>query len=409
MLVSSSTPNLRTQSLGQPAQSLTSPEAALAALRGIPTRSNYSSKVDDHVAMLNRISSQMKILPADQQQAIKAAISRHYEDYPYLGSQVTAKLSTNQKEAVLGHTRVIQFKQSEFAASAYASVNLQISLSEDPTPLTTFRSFDSKPPSSGSSQPVPRQFRPRPTESLSPKEAYLHGIRNASMLGDHELQPLANIIGVPIVVIRPNEFGQNCVEVIAYPEQGVHDIDEAVFVQNLGNAHFKAFTPRDVPVDLKGGDIVSGSAIEAGGSGNNCLLLSLEKSGAAFGGLNFQEIRNRIADFQQVFYDTEVYIPDRGSHTASKAFKSFAEIPSGFTGHVTVTSSEDEYSQGYYRNNGPVGDWTLRTLEGLYTVRYDDEHTVSSVIQNRRNVNGIMEACPDAEVDRSTLQGVLFH
>jgi hypothetical protein len=329
--------------------------------------------------MLNRISSEIRSLPTDQKEKIQAAISRHYEDYPYLGSQVTAKLTPSQKEAVLGSVKVIEFKQSEFAASAYATRQLEITPVEKSLDSRQSRSNDptARPSKHRASQPLtqpavsPVYSRTRATETLSPKEAYLHGIRTTAMLGDPELQPLANLIQRPIVVVR-EEHGNN-VEKIVFPATGGRHIQDAVVVQNSRNAHFKTFVPKRGQ-NIVTGHCLSGEAREGDYSGagtNDCLIASIKGSGGNFRRHSNAEIREYCASYQEIHISDSLYIPDRGAAPdRHNLFTSEADISANFTGHAIIKPNEDTIAQGVF-HKGPVGEWTILNPNGLFKVNYD--------------------------------------
>ena len=134
------------------------------------------------------------------------------------------------------------------------------------------------------------------------------------MLGNHELQPLADLIRRPIVVVRSEARGNksaNNVEVIAYPTGKPNTENAPIYVQNINNYHFRLFIPAPHQ-EATPGTSLKGNSVEGDYTGaglNDCLIASLRRGGANFGGLNNQEIRQHCVEHARSHLPEDVFIP----------------------------------------------------------------------------------------------------
>ncbi len=367
---SGSTPSTKINSVDQAIQRvnsapITSSSDAMVALRTLSALpyTDYSIKVAAHSQLIQTLYSS---LGADEKATFDADVKKYYTDYPYLGSQVSAKLPADQKQAIFGNAAGIKFESTLYAELKNSPISYA------PTETIAARI---------AAQEAPAQTQNSVSSiANSPKEIYLNGIRTTAMLGNHELQPLANLIGRPIVVVR-QENGDK-VEIIAYPDGQQQTTDNAVFVQNIMNCHFKTFTPNPGAPVLPG-TALPGTAREGayrGAGSNDCLIASIKGSGVDFG-ISNRDVRDHCANYQELNGHADNYVPDVVDRGRVAMFGTEATIPIGFIGPLMIKNSDDVWAQGEY-SGGRIGNWGVRNDNGLFAVSYDqDTHAPIQVTQ----------------------------
>ncbi len=376
---SGSTPSTKINSVDQAIQRvnsapITSSSDAMVALRTLSALpyTDYSIKVAAHSQLIQTLYSS---LGADEKATFVADVKKYYNDYPYLGSQVSAKLPADQKQAIFGNAAGIKFEPTLYAELKRSSIS-QAPIDQIITAIAAQEA------------PAPEITIPKASQlsaEASAKDLYLQGIRTTAMLGDHELQPLANLIGRPIVVVRAEprgRMGANNVEVIAYPEGRAETPANAVFVQNIMNGHFKTFTPNSGAPVLPG-TALPGTAREGdyrGAGSNDCLIASIKGSGVDFG-ISNREVRGLCANYQDTHGLADNYVPDVVDRGRVAMFGTEATIPIGFIGPLMIKNSDDVWAQGEY-SGGRIGNWEVRNDKGLFAVSYDqDTHAPIQVTQ----------------------------
>ncbi len=384
---------------------------AMAALRTLSALqyTSYSTKVDAHSQLIKTLSSNLN---TGEKATFNREVTAYYTDNAYLGSQVSAKLPTNQKQAIFGNVAGIKFestlydelKRSPISYAPTEQIAAVITAQEAPAPEIT---LPKAPPQSSSrtrshSDPILLKPKATATSSIarvtarpvsaeaSAKDLYLQGIRTTKMLGNHEMQPLANIIGRPIVVVRqePSKgtggyIHPNNVELVVYPVGHPQNLTGAIYVQNIYNGHFRSFTPT-LGNPVVPGTELPGTAREGdyGGAGpNDCLIASIKGSGGSFGQLSNRDVRQSCASYQDINGLPDHYIPDAEGGGRIAMFGIETTIPKGFIGPLMIKKSDDVWAQGEY-NGGRVGNWEVRNDNGLFAVSYDrDTHEPIQVTQ----------------------------
>ena len=383
---SGSTPSTKINSVDQAIQRvnsapITSSSDAMVALRTLSALpyTDYSIKVAAHSQLIQTLYSS---LDPGEKVTFDADVKKYYTDHPYLGSQVSAKLPADQKQAIFGNAAGIKFESTLYAELKNSPISYA------PTETIAARI---------AAQEAPAQTQNSVSSiANSPKEIYLNGIRTTAMLGNHELQPLANLIGRPIVVVRAEPRGlmmANNVEVIAYPEGRAETTANAVFVLNIGNCHFRTFTPTHGTA-INAGSPLPGIAEEgdyAGAGTNDCLIASIKHGGGDFGKLTNLNVREHCATYQITHGHADNYVVDVEFKGQFIDFKAQTDIPPGFTGHVIIKPSEDSIHQGQY-NGGRVGEWSVSNNHGLFKVDYDEQHHPIQIVQEgKRGTNSEIE------------------
>ena len=361
----------------------TSPSSAIDEIKALPSQKSYTQKVAEHIKIINSAS------PSDLQ-----ALKTYYQDKPYLSQKVHASLKAQHSdkiEALFGSTPPVfkgelyrdllkhQYSPENIGANQLLDQKRDVAVYTEATTTSQI--------------PVPRRpvaGQPKsPGSTVSAKERYLAGIRTTAMLGNHEMQHLADLIKRPIVVVRAEESAgkqgsrhANNVELIVYPTGVPQALGNPVYVQNIRNGHFRTFTPASRAVAITGNPL-QGSAKEGdyrGAGINDCLIASIKGNGVLFNMSNI-EVRKSCAADQVRNGDDNAYVADMGDSGAFIDFPDDVQIPKGFTGHVIIKPSTDYYAQGPY-TEGRIGEWSFLTPHGLFGVTYDPvSHKPLQIVQ----------------------------
>ncbi|NBV82991.1 hypothetical protein EBR57_02570 [bacterium] len=342
-------------------------KSAINALSKL-TYADYSIKAKAHADIITALSGS---LSADEKTSFVEDLKTLYADYGYLGNQVSKNLPPAIRIDIFKTETVPEFKSQLYDELKRSQLSF--------APISEVVAAINKQEAQSIVPQVQRTASVAPT---SPKELYLNRIATTGMLGYHELQPLANLIGRPIVVVRSEARGDkaaNNVEVIAYPSEDSDAQNPPVYVQNSNNYHFRTFIPTRGQ-EPNPGQSLAGRAVEGdyiGAGANDCLIASLRQSGANFGHLSNQEIRRHCVDYAQCHLRDDVFIPESEVASRTIEFKNFGDVPHGYIGFVLIKQDEDHYFQGRY-NNGPVGEWEGIAPNGSFIITYDDDHQITS-------------------------------
>jgi len=367
----------------------TSPSSAIDKIKALPSQKSYTQKVAEHIKIINSASS------SDLQ-----ALKTYYQDKPYLRQEVYTSLKAQHPDKIeaLFDSSPPVFKGElyrDLLKHQYSPENIRANqLLDQKSDVTVYKEATTPSQIPGLRRPVAGQPK-SPGSTVSAKERYLAGIRTTAMLGNHEMQHLADLIQRPIVVVRAEESAgkpgsrhANNVELIVYPTGVPQALGNPVYVQNIRNGHFRTFTPASGAVAITGnplpGSAKEGDYTDAGI--NDCLIASIKGNGVLFNMSNIQ-VRESCAADQVRNGDDNAYVADRGDSGAFIDFPDDDQIPKGFTGHVIIKPSTDYYAQGPY-TDGRIGEWSFLTPHGQFGVTYDPvTHEPLQIVQTGKYNN----------------------